>query len=83
MGVVTPNQVAVAEGMEWVESSFTFKTKVGRVEGVLRLTPDSRGTWKCYVSYTSLPEITGHELLENGRRGRHKSTQAAEQLLKG
>lgn len=60
-GFGTPNQAAVAEGMEWVESFFTFETKVGRGEGVLRLTPDSQGRWKCYVLYTALQEIKEHE----------------------
>jgi hypothetical protein len=41
---------------------------VGTGEGVLRLTPDPQGNWKCYVLYTSLQELTGHEWAMGKRR---------------
>lgn len=67
-GFGSPNQASVADGIEWVESFFAFETAVGTGQGVLRLTPDSVGTWKCYVVYTSLQEIKGHEWALGKRR---------------
>jgi hypothetical protein len=67
-GFGTPSLAAVAPGISWVESFFTFSTAVGTGEGVLRLTPDSQGDWKCYVLYTSLQELTGHEWAMGKRR---------------
>lgn len=67
-GFGIPSQVTAAEGIEWVESMFTFETATGRGEGVLRLTPDSQGNWKAWVLYTSLQEIKGHEWAFGKRR---------------
>jgi hypothetical protein len=67
-GFGTPNLVAVTDSISWVESFITFETATGRGEGVLRLTPDAMGNWKCYVLYTSLGEIKGHEWAMGKRR---------------
>jgi hypothetical protein len=67
-GFGTPRQASVAEGIDWIESFFTFETAAGKGEGVLRLTPDAQGSWKGYVLYTSLQEIKGHEWLVGKNR---------------
>lgn len=61
----TPPRRVKRLGRECIEAIFYFETKVGRGEGVLRLTPASDGGGavghKAWVLSTSLEELTGFE----------------------
>jgi len=60
-GKFAPNVQSPIEGMEWVESMFSFETKVGRGKGMLRLVQGADGVWKGYMIYTALQELKGFE----------------------
>ncbi|MEE2688449.1 MAG: NAD(P)/FAD-dependent oxidoreductase [Pseudomonadota bacterium] len=48
-------------GRDCIEAIFCFKTKVGRCEGVLRMTPNAAGIYRAWVLSTSLEELKGFE----------------------
>jgi len=60
-GKFAPNAQSPIEGLEWVESMFSFETKVGRGKGMLRLVQGADGAWKGYMIYTALQELKGFE----------------------
>ncbi|PMD40415.1 putative flavin-containing monooxygenase YUCCA3 [Hyaloscypha variabilis F] len=60
-GKFAPNVQSPIEGLEWVESMFSFETKVGRGKGMLRLVQGADGVWKGYMIYTALQELKGFE----------------------
>lgn len=49
------------QDLEWVESMFHFKTKVGRGKGFVRLAQGEDGAWKAHFLSTSLQELKDHE----------------------
>ncbi|KAE9367489.1 putative flavin-containing monooxygenase YUCCA3 [Stipitochalara longipes BDJ] len=67
-GKFAPNVQSPIEGLEWVESMFSFETKVGRGSGMLRLVQGSDGSWKGYMIYTALQELKGFEEKAGDRR---------------
>ncbi|KAF2146050.1 uncharacterized protein K452DRAFT_263563 [Aplosporella prunicola CBS 121167] len=60
-GKFAPSQAEPVEGLEWIESMFTFETAFGRGKGVLRLVQGEDRAWKAYMLYTALQEIKGYE----------------------
>ena len=69
-GTFAPKLAKPMDGLEWIESMFTFETKVGRGSGYFRLVEGSDGVWKSYMVYTVLKELKGFE--ENvGHRRSH------------
>lgn len=67
-GSFTPSQTTITESLNWIESMFSFKTKLGHGQGVLRLTTDKAGNWKAYTFYTSLQELKDHEWITGSKR---------------
>lgn len=67
-GKFAPNVQSPIEGLDWVESMFSFETKVGRGSGMLRLVQGSDGVWKGYMIYTALQELKGFEENAGERR---------------
>lgn len=55
-------------GRDCIEALYCFETKVGRGEGVLRLTAGDGGRHKAWVFSTSLEELTGFEEKIDGNR---------------
>ncbi|KAJ7250746.1 hypothetical protein C8J57DRAFT_679664 [Mycena rebaudengoi] len=43
----------------WIQTMFDFETKVGLGSGVVRLVPQSDGTWKAHCMYTNLEGLKG------------------------
>jgi hypothetical protein len=82
-GFLTPSQTAVTEGLEWIESIFTFETAVGHGQGVLRLTPDPDGNWKAYTVYTSLQELKGYEWNAGSKRPHGGKNKLEGGIIKG
>ena len=68
-GKFAPTYSNPVEGLEWIESMFSFDTQIGRGSGMLRLVQDADGTWKCYALYTALTELQGFEEKAGTRRG--------------
>ncbi|GME27838.1 Flavin-containing monooxygenase-like protein [Neofusicoccum parvum] len=70
-----PSAKTPIEGLEWVESMFSWETSVGRGKGMLRLVQDEAGAWKAYMLYTALQELKGFEEKVGERRphGGHNS----------
>ena len=58
-GKFAPNRQEPIEGLEWVESMFTFQTSVGSGKGVVRLVCLPNGVWKAHMIYTALQELHG------------------------
>ena len=48
--------------MIWLESVFSFETKVGRGQGVLKLAHDDGNVWKAWTISTCLERLNSHEL---------------------
>ena len=67
-GKFAPNVQSPIQGLEWVESMFSFETKVGRGKGMLRLVQGADGVWKGYMIYTALQELKGFEESSGERR---------------
>ncbi|KAL1306412.1 hypothetical protein AAFC00_005117 [Neodothiora populina] len=63
-----PSVVSPIEGLEWVQSMFSFETAVGRGTGLMRLAQGSDGVYKAHMLYTALDEIKGHEENIAGKR---------------
>lgn len=59
---VPPQQVTRA-GTQTIEAFFTFETKTGRNQGIVRLCADGEDgvTYKAWTLFTSLNELKGHE----------------------
>jgi putative flavoprotein involved in K+ transport len=57
----TPAREVTRAGTKTIEAIFNFETADGCGDGVLRLTPDSAGTLKCWTLLTALKELNGHE----------------------
>lgn len=57
----TPPRSVKRLGRDCIEALFTFETKVGRADGVLRLVAASDGTHKAWVLSTNLEELRGFE----------------------
>lgn len=62
---VNPSNTA---DIEWVEFSTAFETSLARGSGMVRLTQDESGAWKCYLLYTAVDELKGHEEPKGKRR---------------
>lgn len=69
VGKFAPACIRPVDGLEWIESMFTFETQIGRGSGMLRLVQDVDGAWKCYALYTALTELKGFEEKAGTRRG--------------
>ncbi|KAF2085830.1 putative flavin-containing monooxygenase YUCCA3 [Saccharata proteae CBS 121410] len=67
-GKFAPGEKTPVEGLDWIESMFTFETKVGRGKGILRIVQGKDGAWKGYMVYTALQELKGYEDLAGARR---------------
>jgi len=67
-GQFVPSASSPIEGLEWIESMFSFETKVGRGKGMLRLVQGEDGVYKAYMLYTSLQELKGFEENSGARR---------------
>lgn len=63
-----PTLSSPIEGLEWIESMFSFETTVGRGKGMLRLAQDDNGVYKGYMLYTALQELKGFEEISGSRR---------------
>lgn len=69
-GKFAPTLSKPMDGLNWIESMFTFETKIARGSGVLRIVQGADGIWKGYMVYTVIKELKGFE--ENiGRRRPH------------
>jgi cation diffusion facilitator CzcD-associated flavoprotein CzcO len=55
-GLFVPLVVKPFDGLEWVESMFTFETAVGEGKGMLRLVKVG-ATWKAHMLYTALQHL--------------------------
>jgi hypothetical protein len=49
------------EGLQWIESMFTFETEFGSGKGILRLFEGKDSDWECYMMYTALQGLRGRE----------------------
>ncbi|KAK4950262.1 hypothetical protein LTR10_011243 [Elasticomyces elasticus] len=58
-GKFKPGMNQPIEGLEWVESMFSFDTAQGSGKGMLRLVCTPNGTWKAHMLYTVLLELKG------------------------
>jgi hypothetical protein len=58
-GKFAPNAQQPIEGLEWIESLFSFETKVGCGKGVFRLVCLNNGVWKAHMIHTALTELKG------------------------
>jgi cation diffusion facilitator CzcD-associated flavoprotein CzcO len=66
-GKFVPSVVKPIDGLEWVESMFTFETNIGTGKGMLRLVKND-GSWVAHMLYTSLQHLKGvEELLGDNR----------------
>jgi putative flavoprotein involved in K+ transport len=63
----TPPRRVRRAGTETIEAIFTFETKVGPCNGVVRLVPTAAGP-RAWTLMTMLDEIRGHEDPANGKR---------------
>jgi cation diffusion facilitator CzcD-associated flavoprotein CzcO len=61
-GKFVPTVVKPFDGLEWIESMFTFETTYGIGKGMLRLVEDE-GIWVAHMLYTSLQKLKGFEEL--------------------
>jgi hypothetical protein len=65
-GKFAPHFETPIEGLEWVESMFSYENKVGKGKGMIRLAQGDDGVWKAHFISTSLqelkdyPEAAGH-----------------------
>ncbi|KAK5118079.1 hypothetical protein LTR62_004125 [Meristemomyces frigidus] len=78
-GKFKPGMQEPIEGLEWVESMFSFDTAVGRGKGMLRLVSTPTGTWKAHMIYTVLNELRGFEEIS----GHHRPHGGVNSLLGG
>lgn len=67
-GPFAPSASTPIEGLEWIESMFSFETKVGRGKGMIRLVQGEDGVYKGYMLHTSLQELKGFEESSGARR---------------
>jgi cation diffusion facilitator CzcD-associated flavoprotein CzcO len=58
-GQFVPCKTVPVEGLEWIESMFSFKTAIGSGNGVFRLVQTENGVWKAHMIYTVLQELDG------------------------
>lgn len=58
-GKFAPSKQSPSEGITWTESMFSFETTVGFGKGMIRLTQDKNGVWKCLMIYTALQNLKG------------------------
>lgn len=58
-GKFAPSFQNPIEGLEWVESMFTYETRAGTGKGTLRLAKGDDGVWKAHFISTSLQELNG------------------------
>jgi hypothetical protein len=65
--------------MAWVESAFSFETKVGRGRGVLKLASVGGKEWKVWTISTQLEELKGHELKIGARAPRFDKSGSGEE----
>jgi hypothetical protein len=65
--------------MAWVESAFSFETKVGRGRGVLKLASVGGEEWKVWTISTQLEELKGHELNIGARAPRFDKSGSGEE----
>ena len=56
------------DGLEWIESMFSFETQKGRGSGMMRIVQGADGTWKGYMMYTIIKELKGFEESTGSRR---------------
>jgi hypothetical protein len=63
----------------WVESAFSFETKVGRGRGVLKLSRVGGTEWKVWTISTQLEELKGHELKIGARAPRFDKSGSGEE----
>jgi cation diffusion facilitator CzcD-associated flavoprotein CzcO len=63
-----PTFVDAGNGSEYLQAFITFRTAVGRGEGVVRLMPDEHGTWRAWTVLTALAVLDGHEEAVGPRR---------------
>ena len=68
-GKYVPGYVKPIDGLEWIESMFSFETQTGRGSGMLRIVQGADGVWKGYMMYTVLKELKGFEEKAGTRRG--------------
>jgi putative flavoprotein involved in K+ transport len=70
----TPPRVVTRAGVRCIEAIFTFRTVIGRCNGVLRLTPaEGNAGPKAWTLMTALDEIEGGEEMAGRRRPRGKA----------
>jgi cation diffusion facilitator CzcD-associated flavoprotein CzcO len=70
----TPPRVVTRAGVRCIEAIFTFRTVIGRCNGVLRLTPaEGNAGPKAWTLMTALDEIEGGEEMAGLRRPRGKA----------
>ena len=67
-GRFVPKLVTPMEGLDWIESMFSFETKRARGSGMMRIVQGSDGTWKGYMVYTVVKELKGLEEKVGNRR---------------
>ncbi|KAJ9625462.1 hypothetical protein H2204_010324 [Knufia peltigerae] len=67
-GQFAPSASTPIEGLEWIESMFSFDTKIGRGKGMIRLVRGEDGIYKGYMLHTSLQELKGFEESSGARR---------------
>lgn len=56
-GKFAPHFDTPIQGLEWVESMFSFESKVGTGKGVIRLAQGDDGAWKAHFISTSLQDL--------------------------
>ena len=67
-GQFAPNSSSPRQGVEWIESMFSFETKIGSGKGMLRLVSGDDNVYKCYAIYTSLLELKDFQPAVGDRR---------------
>jgi len=82
-GQFGPSISSPIDGLEWIESMFTFETAIGRGRGMLRLAGASDGSHKAHIMYTALEELKGFEELTGARRSQGSKNSLAGGVIKG
>lgn len=67
-GKFKPSLQEPIEGLDWVESMFSFDSAVGSGKGMIRLVCLPKGAWKAHMIYTALQELADAKEIAGYRR---------------
>lgn len=82
-GKYAPSTASPMEGLEWVQSMFTFKTASGNGKGMLRLVQSDSGTYKAHMLYTALQDLHAHPEAAGALRPHGGKNSLEDGIIKG